>query len=164
MSVVVWDGHVLAADSQGTHGYVKFKRTKIEQLENGDIVSAVGGYEEASRLFTWYKNGAKPEEWPLTIPPVKDEGVTNLIVHNSSGVFVTESYPVFVKVEEEFFAWGSGRDIALGALFMGADAFTAVQAANTFNIYCGGDIKVFRHPLYLPKDFIIEPEVQENDG
>lgn len=46
-----------------------------------------------------------------------------------------------------FWAEGSGRDIAIGAMAMGATAGRAVQVASTFDAYTGGTITVLRHKI-----------------
>jgi ATP-dependent HslUV protease subunit HslV len=44
-----------------------------------------------------------------------------------------------------FYAFGSGKEPALGAMFAGADAETAIEAAIQFDPHTGGEITVLRH-------------------
>ena len=45
-------------------------------------------------------------------------------------------------LQEEFAATGSGKDIAFGAMHMGATAVEAVEAAIRWDASCGGKVEV----------------------
>lgn len=136
MSVVVWDGKTLAADRQATNGNLRRTMTKITR--HGDVLTAGTGTQTSTQAMReWVLAGANPSSFPTEHV---DEH-TNLWVINRNGTIVKfENAPFGLVYHEKVFAEGSGRDFALGALFMGADAVKAVEAACVYDIYCGGGI------------------------
>jgi hypothetical protein len=98
-------------------------------------VLAISGCESAGRqLVLWFENGANPEQWP-DIQNTDDWA--RLIVASKRKCVIYEKTPIPMKVLDKFSAWGSGRDFALGAMAMGADARRAVKAASRFDILSG---------------------------
>jgi ATP-dependent protease HslVU (ClpYQ) peptidase subunit len=73
------------------------------------------------------------------------------LIANAHGIFYVSSNMSVTRFER-YFAIGSGADFSLGVMYalyeldMPAEviATKAVEAAKTFNIYCGGDTDVFR--------------------
>jgi hypothetical protein len=145
MSVVAWDGETLAADRQGTSCDLKSIITKIFRAPRGDVVAFIGDYEEGLRLVEWYNNGQKKADWPLPLPPTEEGALTNLIILNAEGIFVTANYPILQKLEDPYYAWGCGRDLALGAMAMGATAAQGVAVASKFNVFCGGGVEIYKY-------------------
>ena len=142
MSVVVWDGKTLAADTQTTNGNLRRNvATKIHRCaSNPDILFAgVGEYQALHALRDWIEKGADPKEFPREY--ADRSGNTALWVINRNGTIARiEDGPFFVKQDVTSFADGSGRDFAYGALEMGANAVQAVKIASYYDIYCGGGI------------------------
>ena len=72
------------------------------------------------------------------------------LIANPHGIFYISSNMSVTKFEQ-YFAIGSGADFSLGVMYALYDlemsaadiARKAVDAAKTFNIYCGGDIDIF---------------------
>jgi ATP-dependent protease HslVU (ClpYQ) peptidase subunit len=72
------------------------------------------------------------------------------LIANSHGIFYVSSNMSVTKFER-YFAIGSGADFSLGVMYALYDgelpaesiARKAVSAAQTFNIYCGGETDVF---------------------
>lgn len=88
----------------------------------------------------WYERGCKHEEFPacqrdkdlwsrLIAIPYRSQGNRQLVYY--------EQGPEPIPFYGPFMAWGSGRDVAMGALAMGADARKAVEIACKYNVYCG---------------------------
>lgn len=73
------------------------------------------------------------------------------LITNPHGIFYVSSN-MSVTQFEQYFAIGSGADFSLGVMYalyeleMSAEAIArkAVDAAKTFNIYCGGETDVFQ--------------------
>ena len=142
MTVVVWDGKIIAADKQASQGDLKSLTTKIRRSGGGDILAWTGACENGMALADWYERGADSKEWPVF---QKDaESWCRLIVASGGKVFTYEQLPVKQFVEEPFAAWGSGRDYALGALAMGANAVKAVKVASEFSTSCGLGVDSFK--------------------
>lgn len=139
MSVIAWDGQSVAADKQLTCGTTTMAITKVHKLPTGEIIGLVGCLERGEELMNWYRNGAKPEEFPKFGDSVGD---AELIVVTEESVSSYVRSPYSAPIENSFMAWGSGGDVALGAMAMGATAEEAVEIACRFNSACGLGINV----------------------
>ncbi|PPC99619.1 MAG: hypothetical protein CTY35_03520 [Methylotenera sp.] len=140
MSVIAWDGNIIAADRQGTHAGLITTNTKLYQLDNRTVVGFVGSKSEGLALIEWYKAGAKPADHPKFD---NAEGFTYLIVVKDKQCFIYESQPYALKVEDAFLAWGAGRDFAIAAMHLGKNAIGAVEVASIFNDSCGNGVTYF---------------------
>ncbi len=138
MSVVAWDGKILAADKQQTKDDFKFRGKKII-IKDNKAVGTVGNCSLAKNFANWIFNGADPESFE----EAAEEGdyVEALYVEISEGVPVVllfnNIYPTPLVIEEPFFAIGSGADVAMGALTIGCNAEEAVLAASQHIASCG---------------------------
>ncbi len=144
MSVVVWDGKTLAADKSVICADMIYQSRKIIARDNVDgieVVAWTGDSDFGRELAEWYFDGAKKETWP-EYQMDKDKW-SRLIVASHQGCFFYEMRPVKIEVLSPFLAWGSGRDFAMGALAMGADARKAVEVANQFAIHCGFGVEAY---------------------
>lgn len=153
MSVVVWDGKTLAADCMAVNFGLKMKISKIKKLpESGviyhcvppsSLVAWTGQQDQALELLHWYELGQDREKYPSF---QSTENWTRFIVIKRGGKtikhFVFEQTP-FPIVGDDKMAWGSGRDYALGAMELGADAVKAVEVASKFSDSCGFGVEAF---------------------
>lgn len=145
MSVIAFDGRYLAADSQGTCAGARLVATKLFRLGNGDILGFTGDRELGLRLKDLWWEGRMLSDWPDF---QKGDDWCRLVIATKGKVFTTEKQPVLMPLESPYYAWGSGRDFALGAMAAGADAVRAVEAACTHSIECGGAVVSF--PIAAP--------------
>lgn len=140
MSVIVWDGKSLAADRQWTSGNLTRTTTKI--WRHGDVIMGGAGtlwHMEAMR--DWVLKGLVPAKFPDL--KVIDNNVPHFWVINRSGAVAKfEDSPYPLTCNDPFWAEGSGRDFAYGALAMGADARRAVEITCQYDIMCGGGVDV----------------------
>lgn len=139
MTCIAWDGVILAADRMAENGYARRPVTKIWTLEpERPVVLAIAGNHAASLLLKdWWVNGADVETWPKEQSD-NDKRGTLIVVKNGECSFY-EGLPVALTLDHHprFWAWGSGSEIAIGAMAMGADAIRAVELANEFAVGCG---------------------------
>ena len=140
MTCIAWDGKTLAADRQGTNNGLKISCTKIKRIKGGAVVAFTGELEKGIELAKWLEDGEDPSKWPSYQGA---DDWTRMIVAKDGHIFIYEQRPVPQPVEDKFAAWGSGRDFAIGALAMGADARTAVRIASEFNVGSGMGIDSF---------------------
>lgn len=131
MTVIAWDGHTIAADRMAVIGERRARVRKLTPLPDG-VAAVCGDHHEGLLLVQWYLDGADPSKWPK----FQDEEYTTLVIARSSGVVVYGKLPVANVVRQKF-AWGSGSEVAMGAMYMGATAVQAVRAAISVNVYCG---------------------------
>jgi len=160
MTVIVWDGSILAADRQSTNAGLKRSVTKIKKI--GDSLYGVSGsFDRAAALFNWVEEGKDPEQWPEF---QRDDDACHLMEIAPGGIiykYEREPYPI--HFEENKYAQGAGRDYAMGAMYMGANAVDAVKAACEFDATCGMgiDILALDEANYL---FTNKPRQPEDGG
>lgn len=141
MTVIAWDGTTLAADKRATGGAMASTVTKIHRLPDG-LVAFSGGGAHASELLNWFYGARNPDTYPRRND---DDGAGSLMVNLDGVVFMYSSGSPFPeRIEDPFFARGSGRDYAMAAMHLGCDARRAVEVACAFDVYCGNGIDTMR--------------------
>jgi len=154
MSIVAWDGKILAADKMAASGVAEictkiFKFKIPVDFENGeklsDFVCAFTGPIPVGMLMVdWFKSGARKKEFPEV---QKTDDWSRLIVAHHSfkyGVRIYDNTPAYYELEDPFLAWGAGAEVALGAMAMGADAIGAVGIASRYYTTCGQGIDYYQ--------------------
>jgi ATP-dependent protease HslVU (ClpYQ) peptidase subunit len=141
MSVIAFDGKTVAADRQATCSGCKTTSSKLFKLASGEIVGFTGSSDIGMAMLEWYKNGADCEKYPKY--QTTDDWV-RLVVITKKGVFFYETTPNPVHSLDKKCAFGCGRDFALGAMEMGANAIKAVEIASKFSTDCGMGIDSFK--------------------
>ena len=136
MSVVAWDGETLAADRALGRGETKTEGSKLFVSRNKKRACAVvGDVAEGFALAKWYissRRGAAPVTSDSTLIIVED-GACYEIGSNGQPI----------RVEGKFAAWGSGDQVAIGALAHGASAIEAVKICCTHCDGCGFGVDSF---------------------
>lgn len=145
MTIIAWDGKSIAADrrvicSGSISTTTKIRRVKVPK-KGFQVLAWAGQQAAAMMLFDWYMRGADPEQWPQV--QQADEQWARMIVADGNGVYEYERQPVAVRVEDAFAAWGSGADVAMGAMHMGASARRAVEIASLVEASCGNGVDSF---------------------
>ncbi len=141
MTVIVWDGEMLAADKQATNSGLKRAVTKIHKV-NGNLVGFSGDWDYAQAMKQWLAEGAYPDKFPKHQED-NEKWVGMLVVTPDKKVFKYERSPIPMDMTESgSMAIGSGRDFAFGALAMGADAKKAVEIACLYEASCGMGVDV----------------------
>jgi hypothetical protein len=142
MSVIAWDGQTIAADRQATNEGLAFTTTKMRRIKRDghipEVIAWIGDQDAGEMMAQWYEFGANPTDFPVCQKD-KDDWA-RLIVADQYGVKLYERYPVAIRIEDEFSAWGSGRDFAIAALYLGKTAREAVEVACALSIGCGNGI------------------------
>jgi hypothetical protein len=133
MTVIAWDGHMLAADKQVTSAGLVHRCTKI-QKHNGKLLGMTGDYDVATEMCMWFKAGADPEKFPAKAR----EDKATLVVIDHTGIYSYCTGPYPLRYEDKKAAWGSGRDFATAVMHLGRDAVEAVLTACVFSCDCGG--------------------------
>lgn len=139
MSVIAWDGTRVAADRGALSGDVRSTCPKIELID-GRVFGGTGGAEAYLLVRNWYLDGADPAKWPEI---QKTDDWSRLLIFEKGGVTEYERWPVAQKVEDPYFAWGSGREVALGVLYVGGSVEQAVEAACYHLSGCSRGFSVF---------------------
>lgn len=58
MTIIVWDGKILAADKQATTANLRKSCNKIRKI-NDNLCGVTGDFDVAEEIFHWYAQGAK---------------------------------------------------------------------------------------------------------
>lgn len=136
-TIAVKDG-VMATDSMVVDGGVAVgEKCKVAEIDCGFL--AVSGPALAlNEVAKWLKSFPDVQgEAPKSL-----DGASGLLLLKSGDVFQIESGAPYV-MKADFFAIGSGYQIAIGAMAMGASAELAVKVASQFDTNTGGEIRVF---------------------
>lgn len=146
MTVIVWDGQKLVGDKQATEGGILQTVTKVRKITSGKhkgwLIGAAGATAQCNMMMGWFEAGADPNKFPHALQ--KEDGfAAHMIAISPQGVVHKyEFVPFPIIFEDTFYASGSGRDLAIGALAMGADAVKAAEVACTYCSECGVGLDV----------------------
>lgn len=138
MTIIVFDGKTLASDKRACCNGIAIKVTKIRRID-GNLVGAAGDWSAILAMYHWFEKGADKTKIP-DCQKDKDRWVTLLVIKPNKKIYKYEQDCFPYEVEEEKVAIGSGRDFALAAMEMGADAMKAVHVACKFDLACGNGI------------------------
>lgn len=135
MTIIITDGKKIAADSLGLDaGGIRFVVPKLFTYP-GVIVGVSGKAAGAREVAEWYAlHGCDPERRPQI--QNSEDWCRALALHKDGRVFVIENWGSF-EVASRPVAAGSGHEIALTAMAMGADVEEAVRVACRVSVYCG---------------------------
>lgn len=135
MTTIAWDGKTLAADRQSTSGNLRYATSKIRKIK-GSLYAAAGTAAIINEAFAWIEAGAIPIDMPLAQRD-KDDGCYILRVDPDEKIYLYERSPYPSEIKQVQFAIGSGRDLALAAMYMGATAEQAIVIAHHFDVTTG---------------------------
>lgn len=135
MTVIVWDGVSIASDKMVCNGSTAQAVTKIFRI-GSELMGLTGNLSIGMEMIEWYREGAQPEKYP-TSNRTEDKGCSLIVIKGPRNVWKYESSPYPFLFEAKYCAFGSGDQVALGALYMGATAAEAVQAAIIYESNCG---------------------------
>lgn len=99
------------------------------------LVGACGSQALCERFRCWIVSGMEGDS------PFEGADDGNGLVVSKAGVVCFGNSGCW-RVSEPFYTLGSGYQLALGALAMGADAKRAVEIAATYDTMTGGEITV----------------------
>jgi hypothetical protein len=134
MTVIAWDGHMLAADKRATNTS-GLARTCTKIVRHKDkLLAMTGDWDDAAELREWFKAGADPEKFPKA---ARDDKASLIVIDGKGDIFHYCRGPYPIEIEDATGAWGSGRDFALAAMYLGRSAVEAVRIACLFQSDCG---------------------------
>jgi ATP-dependent protease HslVU (ClpYQ) peptidase subunit len=145
MTTIAYRDGIIASDSRATWDdwsqsrCIKLYRakSKVDPVK-GDVIVATAGHSAASLLFLdWMEIGGEPR---LHERGVDENTEFECLVVHKSGVWVADRLCRLEKLEEDFWAAGSGRQAALGAMHAGKGAMDAVRIATRIDPFSGGRV------------------------
>lgn len=136
MTVIAWDGRTLAVDRQSTHAGLRRGVQKYRKLKGGGIVAWCGALTAGLIMAEWYEAGADLSKYPKCQD--SDDNAEIVVIRPRGAILTYDLHPAAIKYPRSRpWAWGCGRDYALGALAHGATAIEAVKIASKFDTHCG---------------------------
>jgi len=140
MTVIAWDGKTLAADKQATEGGIRQVTTKILLVDKGKfkghLLAGAGASSQANMLMAWFAQGADPNCFPK-YQDTDDLSAQLLVITPDKMILRYDFNPIPIQFHDTMYALGSGREVALGAMAMGASAVRAVEIASDLCHGCG---------------------------
>ena len=145
MTTIAWCNGFVAADSRvcdSNSGIIEPHEIEKIWRSGGMIFGIVGGVDGLYTLREWleYRNPDAPDR------PVIATGTTLIEFRQDGRIFEHGGVDdtLELKPRQDFYAWGSGRGVALGALELGASAAEAVVLAAKYDSGTGGTIRELR--------------------
>ncbi|WP_045366102.1 hypothetical protein [Methyloceanibacter caenitepidi] len=145
MTVIAYRDGVLAADTACSCGSrVVEGMVKIARRKDGVLGAACGAASFVGEWLKWVTGERDDQPKPSVIDKDGTCSGTGFLFHPSGLITVFDDEGSF-DLLPRYYAAGGGDAVALGAMFVGADAEAAVRAAIEHNAHCAGDISVLRH-------------------
>lgn len=139
MTVIAYTKGVIATDS----GYfvdelVPGSCDKIYKTRSGMLVGCAGDFDAANRFLAWLEKGGKGKH-----PRGNFEAI---VVYPNGRVWLYDETEFPSRMRDKYCVIGAeaGVAAALGALFAGADAKTAVRASIRHSTHAKGPVRVKR--------------------
>lgn len=151
MTTVVYAKGVLAFDSRVTAGnLVEGSIQKGRQTKNM-IMAGAGSVEDLVAVMDWLETGGDEATKKNFGIAGRDVDVDVLCVDKKGKVtfYGHKLYPI--EITSLFYVLGSGKELALGALEMGASAKEAVQIAAKYDTNSGGSVRTLHLDKISPK-------------
>jgi len=142
MTVIAWDGHVLAADKFAVQEGLCRVCTKIVKWD-GHLLAGAGPLTSILAMHAWFKAGARPEDVPVS-QTKGDDWCDYLVIFPDKSIQRFENSAHAMTVEEDQIAIGNGAKYAYGAMAAGATAVKAVEIACRYAEGCGGGVDILR--------------------
>lgn len=116
--------------------------TAIKIKKRGPLLFAgCGTWSMVSRFLDWGMKGCVGDHPPMNH---EDFNAAGFIFMPDGTILSFEPSGPSVHLCD-YFAEGSGRDLAMGALAFGASAIEAIEVAKEHDIYTGGNVQVLTH-------------------
>jgi hypothetical protein len=146
MTTIAFRDGIMAADTMMSQSVYRGRCLKITRTGAGDLVALCGDSGMAHPFAAWIDAGLPRDGLPR-MPTGTDFGAFVAFADGRFAVFSEKCLPQFV--EAEFHAMGSGNEVAIGAMAMGASAEEAVKIACQFDPWSREPIQVEHLKLRL---------------
>lgn len=148
MTTIAFKDGILAADSAVTaSGNWEGSCMKIAKLKPSIFAGFAGALAVQETVFEWIAGGMDRKK----IPTIMDGGEDykwDCLVITPDAVWSLERSFLRSFTQSPYYAIGSGADLALGAMAMGATANQAVEAACKHDIYSRQPITMLKVPKW----------------
>lgn len=140
MTTIAWDGKVLAADNGGHIGGLVFRTLKIEPVVINGVkyIVASAGSGAFARDAIQLMQGERTEmaSWKEYDDELTLGSMWGIAINAEGECFRIDASLQWDKVLDPFTAYGSGMEVAIGALAAGASAPRAIEIAAEYTPGC----------------------------
>lgn len=144
MTTIAANHDMMAADSKVTCGSgVSYRTDKIVRVK-GMIIGACGDSGDCSRILEWAQRDFKEPAPKWNCTPKDEESVWAIILKKDGLYFFDQTFPEPEKMNEPFFAIGSGGKPAHVAMILGKNPEEAVALACEVDGNSGLPVQVLR--------------------
>lgn len=144
MTVIAWDGEVMAADKQGTCGNGFRITTKLHHVPQG-ICGMAGEFWHGLEMLAWFDGGMDPSAFPKCSGDDGDGSHIMLVTHDKQIITFHAKCRGYGEIlEDKMLATGSGGEYAMAALYLGYSAVEAVEVACALDPNCGAGVDTIR--------------------
>jgi len=143
MTTIAWDGDVLAADNCVWRGSIRVRTLKCRPILIDGMVHLIAGCGDATFCedAMAYLAGTGPKP---AAPDGEKGNVWGLLIDPDNQAWRLDMTMRRHKVYESFSSDGAGRDMALGALAVGATAKQAVEVCCEYSDYAAFGVTAYR--------------------
>lgn len=135
MTCIAYDGRYIACDKQASIGEMKTTTRKLFLDPKRMLAAGCAGNSARVREFhEWLRRGRPMAAFP---PFQRTDDALHVLVIDRGVPFFYGSGCMPIRIEQPFFATGSGSPYAMGAMARGATAIEAVEIANQWDTGCG---------------------------
>lgn len=139
MTIIVYRDGVMASDTGAWNGNASHSwARKLAQGPDGTLYGICGNYAEGIAYLGWVDGGCRGDEPKPRLLKDDDSSFWVMKVYNRLAPIQLISALGVERYEAPYFAIGSATECALGALFAGASAQQAVDAAREHGNGAGG--------------------------
>jgi ATP-dependent protease HslVU (ClpYQ) peptidase subunit len=138
VTTIATDGKSMAGDGQRNHQSTITNRQaqKVRRLADGTLVGTAGDVAFGEMFVEWLEQGGERPKYE------GDAGFTALVLKLSGELLLAGQDCKSTPIEAPY-AIGSGMDLAIGAMRMGAAPDHAVLIASEYDPHTGGAITSF---------------------
>lgn len=132
MTTIIADRRGMAADRQTTHGDQKAFGVKIFRVRE-TIIGMAGDAPLCEQYLEWVEGGEKPD--------VDEDAEIDVLILTRNSLYFCSGNFTRMKIDDPFYAIGTGSQAALAAMHMGANPVQAVEIACKIDPSSGIDSK-----------------------
>lgn len=137
MTVIVWDGRILAADTLLVSDGLRSYDSKLAVI-GGVFYGGAGSYTTVQEMFEYFRG---KNDFPCCRQKSESDRAWILRVDKDKKLWEYEYSHIPCRISNDTWALGGGRDLAMGAMGFGANAVQAVQFCIDNHAECGGEVE-----------------------
>jgi len=143
ISTIAYRDGVIASDSLVMCGHIRAGYTKkITKTSEGYLLGAAGSLADLNKFFDVFE--ANQSEDIVFSKDMDFDNFEGMIVTPKGKVYIVENSGYPFHIEADYYAVGSGTELAKGAMAMGASSVDAVKVAIELSNESGGKVNVER--------------------